>query len=146
MHIILCSVCDYRATGGFTGTLPTSYTSWLSLKAFELGGTQLSGSIPSAYSTAWLSLNNFTLDGAQVLGYVPDPFSWTNLTWYTVQNTPVYSDAAQPFWLLKPQAASLAQLKGLRLGEWNEVEWAYTLASSGFSCVHYAITVSVDVN
>lgn len=147
MHTTKSCVCVYRATGGFTGTLPTSYTSWLSLRAFELAGTQLSGAIPSAYTTAWLSLNNFTLDGAQVMGYVPDPFSWSNLTWYTVQNTPVSSDATQPFWVLKPQAASLTQLKGLRLGEWGALSWVEHTpwASSGFSCGHHAITVSLGL-
>ena len=119
-------------TGPVTGTLPLAYTSWNSLSAFELGNTQLSGAIPSAYTTAWLQLQNFTLDGAQVAGPVLDPFSWTNLTWYTLQNTPVTSDSAQPFWVLKPQAATLTQLKGLRIGEFNSLnQWCRLGLTSG---------------
>jgi hypothetical protein len=96
-----------RVSGPVTGTLPTAYSSWTSLKAFELSNTMLNGTIPAAYTTAWLSLENFTLNGAMVSGYVPDPFSWSNLTWYTVQNTAVYSDALTPFWIFKSQAANL---------------------------------------
>lgn len=77
----------------------------------------MNGVIPAAYVPAWPSLENFTLDGAAISGYVPDPFGWTNLTWYTLQNTPVYADLVQPFWVLKSQAAALQRLQGLRLGE-----------------------------
>lgn len=100
-----------------TGTLPLAYSSWNFLRVFELGGTQLTGSIPTVYNTAWLSLENFTLDGAAVGGSVPDAFTWSNLTWYTLQNTPVTSNSTNVFWLLKPQASTLQRLQGLRLGK-----------------------------
>lgn len=106
-----------RLTGPITGGLPLNYTAWSSLKAFELGGTRLTGSIPAVYTAAWPALENFTVDGALLSGYVPDAFSWTNITWYTVQNTSVFSDSVQPFWVLKAQAATLRKVKGLRLGK-----------------------------
>lgn len=105
-----------RVTGPVAGSLPLAYSSWNALRVFELSNTSLTGSIPSVYATAWLSLENFTLDGAQVTGFVPDPWGWSNLTWYTLQNTPVWSTPTQPFWVLKSQAAALQSLKGLRLG------------------------------
>lgn len=117
--MLLC--CFYRVSGPLAGSLPLAYSSWNNLKAFELSNTYLTGSIPSVFTTAWLSLENFTLDGAQVMGLVPDPFVWGNLTWYTLQNTPVYSDATQPVWVLKSQAATLQKLKGLRLGKLNSL-------------------------
>lgn len=111
---VLVDVC--RVTGPVAGSLPLAYSSWNALRVFELGNTYLTGSIPSVYTTAWTSLENFTLDGAQVTGLVPDPWGWSSLTWYTLQNTPVVSNATQPFWALKSQAAALQSLKGLRLG------------------------------
>lgn len=106
-----------RVSGAVGGALPLAYSAWTSLKAFELSNTQLTGAIPTLYTTAWPSLENFTLDGANVMGLVPEPFGWSNLTWHTLQNTPVLSDAAQPFWVLKNQSATLQKLRGLRLGE-----------------------------
>jgi hypothetical protein len=104
-------------SGAVDGTLPVAYSAWTSLKAFELSNTQLTGTIPVLYTTSWPSLENFTLDGASVSGLVPDPSGWSNLTWYTLQNTQVFANAAQPFWLLKNQSATLQKLRGLRIGE-----------------------------
>lgn len=49
-----------RVSGPVTGTLPASYSSWSSLKAFELGDTLLSGTFPAVYASSWPALENFT--------------------------------------------------------------------------------------
>lgn len=111
-----------RMSGRVTGTLPASYSTWSLLKAFELSATALSGSVPAVYTSSWPYLENFTLDGAMVSGAAPEPFNWTNITWYTLQDTPVSAAPDTHFWVYSSQAAALKNILGLQLGEFLSMQ------------------------
>jgi hypothetical protein len=109
-----------RAQGAINGPLPADYATWTRLKAFELTNTQLAGTIPSILFSAWSQLENFTIHGAILTGYLPPPWQCTGLKQYTVQNTPVTSNASQPLWVLDARAANLMQITGIGLGKGNK--------------------------
>jgi hypothetical protein len=125
-----------RMSGRVTGTLPAAYSAWSQLKAFELSGTALSGSVPAVYTSSWPSLENFTLDGAMVSGAAPEPFNWTNITWYTLQDTPVSAGPGALFWVYSSQAAALKNIQGLQLGEPSEPAELILMRTSGIQLSH----------
>lgn len=118
----MCALClafpaVRRLSGGVSGPLPLAYSAWTRLKAFEVTGTNLTGTIPAEYFGAWSLLENFTVDGASISGSLPPPWQCYNLKYYIVKDTPVVSNVTHPVWMLDPHAVNLTQMAGIGLGK-----------------------------
>lgn len=71
-HTALCTIdlakrgMGCRVEGALTGSIPAAYASWQALREFDVGKTQLSGTLPPALFSSWPLLEALIIEGEMV--------------------------------------------------------------------------------